>query len=273
MRKTTLAVCGVVAALAALTACGSGGTTTGAAAPAPKVTTIADLAKLVSSRTAAVHTTHATMDIKTAGQAITAEGDVSFAGKDTKVRMSMAMPSLGGNLSMVLVGSAMYMQLPQSLVKTEKPWVKIDANGTDPASQALSAVVSQEQQSLDPSQILSQIADYGKIVSHSQATVAGQPATHYVVSVDTAKMVRSPKLTPQMKQMLSTAGAALPPTLDYDIWINSDNLPVKFSMDEKVTVKGSAPQQVSVTGTYTDWGKPVDISAPPASEVGPLPSH
>jgi hypothetical protein len=44
-------------------------------------------------------------------------------------------------------------------------------------------------------------------------------------------------------------------------------------MDEKVTVKGSAPQQVSVTGTYTDWGKPVDISAPPASEVGPLPSH
>jgi hypothetical protein len=271
LRKTTLAVCGVVAALAALTACGSGATT-GAAQPAPKVTTLADLAQLVSSRTAAEHTAHATMNVTSAGQSITGQGDVSFAGKASKVQMAMTIPSLG-DLNMVLVGSTMYMQLPQSLIKTEKPWVKVDANGTDAASKALAAVVSQEQQSLDPSQILSQIAPGGKILSHSQATVDGQPATHYVVSVDTAKMLQSPKITPQMKQMLQTEGAALPPTLNYDIWINSDNLPVKFSLKENVTIKGSAPQQVAIVGTYTDWGKPVDISAPPASQVGPLPSH
>jgi hypothetical protein len=272
LRKTTLAVCGAIAALAALTACGSGAGTTGSALPAAKVTTIDDLAKLVASRTAAVHTAHTTMNVTTAGQHIVAQGDVSFAGTGSKVRMAMTIPTLG-DLNMVLVGGTMYMQLPQSLVKTEKPWVKVDANGTDPASKALAAVVSQEQQSLDPSQILTQLAPGSKIVSHSQATVAGQSATHYVVSVDTAKLLQSPKITPQMKQMLNTANAALPPTLNYDIWINSDNLPVKYSLDESVTVKGSAPQQVTIVGTYTNWGKPVDISAPAASQVGPLPSH
>jgi hypothetical protein len=273
MRRTTLAVCGAVAALAALTACGTTATTGTAAAGAakPAVTNLSDLAHLVSSRTASLHTAHAALRIDAAGMSVVANGQVDIEGAASRVRMDMTVPSLG-DLNMVLIGDTMYMKLPHSLLPTAKPWIKVDAHGTDPVSKALAAVTSQEKQSVDPSQMLSQLASVGTITSHGTDTVAGESATRYTISVDTAKLMKSKDVTPQMRQMLSGSGTQLPPHLNYTVWVNSANLPVKFSLTENVSLQGQ-PKQVTIAGTYTDWGKPVDITAPAADQVGPLPSH
>jgi hypothetical protein len=47
------------------------------------------------------------------------------------------------------------------------------------------------------------------------------------------------------------------------LWISDDNLPLR--VDSRV-VGGKTPQ-TTTTITYSDWGKPVSIAAPPASDT------
>jgi hypothetical protein len=256
MRTASLTICGIAVALAALTACG---TTTTAGAAKPAVTTVGDLAHLVSSRATTAHTAHVTFDTKTAGLDVTGTGQLDLDGT-------------ASNLNMILAGGAMYMKIPQNLVKTAKPWVRFDSTGTDPVSKSLAAMTSQEQQSVDPTKMLSQIAPYGTITRSAKVTVDGRPATQYTISVDTAKLMASRTITPQTRQVLDSSGAKLPAHVDYDLSLNSANLPVRLSFSENVTAKGKSTQ-IATTMTYSDWGQPVSIQVPAADQVGPPPSN
>jgi hypothetical protein len=231
------------------------------------VTTVADLAHLMSSKTAVAHSAHFQLDITAAGQEIAATGQVYLAGAASKTQMSMQIPSVGA-LDMELIGSSMYLKLPAGVLPTAKPWVKFDPNGTDPVSKALSGAISQEQQSVDPTKMLSELAPVATITKSGKDTVAGQPTTRYAISVDTAKLLKSRFVTPQLRQLVGSTGAKLPPHLNYVMWLNSGSLPVRFTLTE--TVSG---QQIAITANYTDWGQPVSIEAPPADQVGPLPTH
>jgi hypothetical protein len=266
MRRLSFVVCGIAAGAVALAGCATT-TTQGVAAPAATVKTVADLAHLMSSKTAAAHTAHVKLDVEAAGKDIAVTGQVEFAGAASKLQMNMTIPDVGA-MDMELIGSTMYMKLPAGLVPTEKPWVKFDPNGTDPVSKALSGLISQEQQNLDPTKMLSELAPVATITKSGKDTVDGQPATRYAISVDTQKLLKSPLVAPQLRQTFSASGAKLPAHMNYVMWLNSTNLPVKFTLNE--TVSG---QQIAVTANYTDWGQPVSITAPPADQVGPLPTH
>jgi hypothetical protein len=268
MRTASLTVCGIAVAVATLAACG---TTTTAGAAKPAVTTVGDLAHLVSSRTSTAHTAHVTVDTKTSGIDVTGTGQLDLDGTASKLALTMSMPEIS-NLDMILTGGTMYMKIPQNLVKTAKPWVRFDSAGTDPVSKSLAAMTSQEQQSVDPTKMLSQIAPYGTITKSAKVTVDGQPATRYTISVDTAKLMASKTITPQTRQLLDSSGAKLPAHVDYDLSLNSANLPVRLSFSEKVTIKGKSTQ-IATTMTYSDWGQPVSIQVPAADQVGPLPSN
>lgn len=273
MRRLTLAVGGAAAALVALTACGTSGTA-GSAAPAapvaPKVQTMGELAQLVSTRTTATHSAHIRITATTSAGTVSGTGQAYFAGTASKIAMDISSPV--GDMQMVLLGPTMYMKLPQSLVHTAKPWFSIDANGTDPISKALSALTSQEQQNADPSQVIQQIQGAGTITGTSKEQVDGQQATHYSITVDTAKLLASKALSPQLRQTLTSSGVKLPAHMDYQVWVNSDNLPVQLKVTETVTAPQlSTPQTVAMTMNYTDWGQPVSITAPAADQVGPMP--
>lgn len=265
MRRFTLGVGGAAVALAVLAGCGSGGTTTGVAEPA--VHSVSDLAHLMAKQTQRTHTTHFRLNIAAGEVHVNSTGEAYLAGTNTKMSMHGDVPGFG-SLDMVVIGDTAYLKLPAGLAATGKPWVKIDPSGTDPVSKALSGMLSQEEQSVDPTKSLAQLTGAATITKRSQTTVNGQPATRYVLSVDTQKLLHSKLVTPAMRQLIGSAGASLPPHFTEILWLNSDNLPVKTTVSEKV-----AGQQVSVVATYTDWGGPVDITAPPADQVGPLPTH
>ncbi|HVV22428.1 MAG TPA: hypothetical protein VHF06_23545, partial [Pseudonocardiaceae bacterium] len=253
MRRLSLTVVGIAAALAALTACG----TTISGSAEPSVTTAASLASLVQGRTATATSAHFHMDISAAGMDIGGNGQMRFAGANTVMQMDMDTPM--GEMDAVLIGGTMYMKLPANLMGelgTGKPWVKFDANGTDPVSKSLSALVSQEQQNLDPTKTLQMIAPFATITGKRQDTVAGAPATEYTISVDTKKLLQSNLLTPQMRDMVNSTGVHLPDHLNYQMWLNSADLPVKFVVTEPVTAAGTT-QTVTASMTYSDWGKPV----------------
>lgn len=124
----------------------------------------------------------------------------------------------------------------------------------------------------DPSTQLQQIASVGTIDKVTPGQVNGQPATEYLITVDTQKLLASKALAPQLRQYISGSGAKLPPTIKCDTWINSDNLPVKLDINEVISIQGRTIP-VTVDMTYTDWGAPVTITVPSPDEVGPLPAH
>jgi hypothetical protein len=269
MRRLTFLLCGCAAGLATVTACGSG-TTTGTAAPqqqAHQVRTVADLSSLMSSSTSNVHTAHMRFDASTSQGDITGAGQIDIDGVNSKLQMNVNIPSVGA-MDMELIGSTMYMELPKGLVQTQQPWIKFDPRGTDPVSKALAGIVSQEQQSTNPVQAISQLTDAGTITSKSSDTLNGASTTRYMIRVDTKKLLNSKAITPQLKQQLSSVAGSLPPTMDYMMWLNSQNLPVKLTTSETI-----ANQPINVTVTYSDWGQPVTITPPPADQVGPLPTR
>jgi hypothetical protein len=116
--------------------------------------------------------------------------------------------------------------------KNGKPWVKIDPNATDSFSKQMAPQLK------SAADLRSQVEVY----QGSTATLVGTDAG-----------VRHYRLT----------GVSSAPTQPFDIYLDSQDRPVK------VTTSSSS---VDMTITYSGFGEPVTVSAPPDDQVGPPPS-
>lgn len=116
--------------------------------------------------------------------------------------------------------------------KDGKPWVKIDPEGTDSLSKQLAPTLKQS------ADLRTQVEMY----KGSTATL-----------VDTVNGVRHYRL-------VGVAGA---PTQPFDIYLDDQDRPVKVT---------TTSASMDMTVTYSGYGKPVTVKAPPASLVGPPPS-
>ncbi|HEX3589583.1 MAG TPA: hypothetical protein VHV74_08115 [Pseudonocardiaceae bacterium] len=233
---------------------------------------VSELGAQVQHTTTVHNTVHMdmTMTVPEAGS-ISATGDMKF-GSSVAEQMTMNLPSVG-SMRMVLVDGTIYLKLPSSLTQelgSDKPWAKISLNGDDPLSQSLGSTTDLAGQA-DPSQLLKQIASAGTITKVSHETLNGQPVTHYAITVDVAKMAQTMTGNAQEKQALSQLGIS---TMPFDIWVDSNNLPMKIvtkvAYDNPVS---GGSEAVSIQVNYSNWGQPVTISAPPSSEVGELGGH
>jgi hypothetical protein len=287
MLRKTLLVAGAGAALIALSACGpdniagsatsqgSGGAAAASSGPsssAPsgdsqKISTVADLGALVQHNASAKNSVHVQMDMSIPGAgAISAQGDMKFAGTQSAEQMTMTVPGAGA-MQMVIVGGNFYMKLPAALSSSDKPWVKVDTSGNDALSQSLGSTASLADQT-DPTQLIDKIKSAGTITNTTHEQLNGEATTHYSINVDVKKMAANMASTDTEKQALSQLGAT---TMPFDIWVNSDNLPVKIvtkiAFPDPTSGKS---EQVSMTALYTNWGQPVTVTAPPADQVGTL---
>ncbi|HEY3751759.1 MAG TPA: hypothetical protein VGL80_21470 [Pseudonocardiaceae bacterium] len=279
MRSRTLLVAGVgVAAVLALTGCAPN-SITGSAAPQGAATqhtnvgttaaSVADLGAAVQHNAAEKNSVHVDMNVTVPGAgALTASGDMRFAGTKSAVHLTMDLPSVG-NMEMVVVDGTFYMKLPAGLASLmggsdDKPWAKVDLGSTDAITQSLGSTADFANQ-VDPTQMINQIKSAGTITKVTHETLNGQQTTHYAITVDVAKLAGAEK------QSMAGLGVT---TLPFDIWVNSDNLPVRIitKVGYADPVSGSS-QQVAVTVNYTNWGQPVTVTAPPADQVGTLDGH
>ena len=74
----------------------------------------------------------------------------------------------------------------------------------------------------------------------------------------------SPATLNKGQEMLEQGTLKMPLTVDY--WVSDDNL-----VRAIVIVMEAGGKKVVTTTGYWYWGRPVDIIAPPAAEVGPRP--
>ncbi len=193
---------------------------------------------------------HTAMTVGVGGQTIKADGDTKF-GKtfaDTSMSMDMDMGSAGpATMKMLLVDGVLYMNFGQV---TKGKYAKIDLKDEDnPLGQQFSQLADQ----MDPSKQLEQfkkaVTSFEKKGKPKQ--LDGVEAQPYEVVLDTSKI-------DALSELPGGAGANLPKTITYVMYLGSDDLLRRMT----ATVAGSKTQV-----DFSKWGEPVDVKAPPASEV------
>ncbi len=155
-----------------------------------------------------------------------------------------------------------YLRFPNLPLPTDKSWIKVDLE--KPAN-ALGVKLPQLQLGGNPSptDALAQLRGSKDAKKLGTVTIDGVNTTHYRVTIDLDKALA--RATPQqrkaLKELVRTAkrnGVDVAPT-HVDVWIGDDGLVRRFS--ERLGSVGT------IAMTFSDYGEPVQIEAPPANET------
>ena len=203
---------------------------------------------LVEAITVGTHeagSAHISMEMS-GGSAMSAEGDVDYQGSNPEMQMTMKMPQMGaGTMEMRLVDGIVYMTLPQ--VTPPGKFLKIDPKDkSNPMSRNFGSMTDQ----MDPlNSIKGMRAGVQEVEFVGAESVQGEPADHYLVTVDTAKMMKA-------TQQKTVPG--MPETLTYDMWLDDEDLLRRMQFD----LGG-----VKMDMLMSNWGEPVEVQAPPAGKI------
>jgi hypothetical protein len=205
-----------------------------AAAPGERLTKD----NLVATMLAAMRdkkTAHMSMKI---GSSVNADADVRYSTDSTEMKMSMDMGST--KAVVILVDGVVYMQQSAG-----GKFVKIDKD-----TPGMGSIVEQMSGLSPDGSIAAMRGALKKVEYVGTDTVDGTKVTKYRVTADTSAMAATLGSAAQ--------GADLPKTVTYTLYVDGDNLMRRIDM----TIAGQDIQML-----VTNWGKPVDIAAPPASQI------
>ena len=278
-KKARLGICAATATLAAVAVAGcsgsggSGGTNTGGGTAAGSgdsaaISLVADAMNKADSAGTVKVTGTMTAPGMSSPMTINAEEQYS-----PSVAMSMSLQIEGRTLSEILVGNVIYMDYPalSAELGSGKQWMEINlAKVTSLGS--LSSLLDSARNDNPTTQIAALVAS-GSVTKVGTETVQGQQTTHYAGDLDASQLLSAgntaSNLTPSqlssLKDEIKSAGVS---TVKVDLWVASDGLPVEEKYSEKTTAG-------TVVGDLymSDWGAPVSVGAPPASEVTDMTSQ
>jgi hypothetical protein len=205
--------------------------------------TKANFADAMSAAIKAKGSAHMTMSM---ANSLRASGDVSYAGKSPAMQMTMTMS--GAKIEMRFVDDTMYMSIPGMTPKGK--FVAI--TGDD----ATFGPMLKQFRELGPDGSVAMMRKGVKEFKHvGRAKIDGKSFEHYRVTID-------PSVGLAALGMDNVPGDSAK-IVTQDLYVDKDNLMRRTVM----TVSGQ-----TITVDVTDWGKPVRISAPPASQVTKAPA-
>ncbi|HJP74950.1 MAG TPA: hypothetical protein VJ914_11810 [Pseudonocardiaceae bacterium] len=248
------------------TAAGPGGSQGGGAGSqlGSQVKTVSDLSNLVGNSVEQADTVQVTMKSGVG----TTTGSIKFG---DPVAEHMTVSTAAGSEQVLLVDNVFYMQIPGMQQLTNKPWIKFDpSNTSDPTSQLFGALINSIKENADPSQMIKNLEAGGTLTGTDTEQLNGQSTTHYKITVDIDKMIAN-QTDPTMKQMLGLAEQQGLHNYPVEVWLDSHGLPLQTTINMP-SLSGAPGSGGVSTVTYTNWGAPVTISAPPDDQVGTMPT-
>lgn len=262
LRRLSAALVAVVS-LAALSGCGNSASTDddakgpGTQRQTPVLLSAASFGKTMAQAQAKAQSMHVTGEVAVAGQTASMTMNASI-GKNPSLKtiaMDMTMDmGAQGKLQMRLVDSSMYLT-GTMLPAASKPWVRFDlGDPKNPFGQMMDQMLS----SVDPDKVEDMYASIKRLEDLGPETVDGVDTRHYSVTVNMQDAIKALGMDKVKGISLQDVLKQLPKTYTSDVWLDSAQRPVqmKYSLSGSETVMH-----------YSDWGKPVSIKAPPASQV------
>lgn len=170
--------------------------------------------------------------------------------------------SLSDGVKMRMIDDTIYMSLGELTQSLGGEWIKIDTSSSQFGD--LSEAFSQQ----DPRVQMRLFASSGNGRVVGTETIDGVETTHYAATLDVNDVGEVAGLSAsELTAVTKAFGEAGVDSLNYDVWVDSDFRPRQV----KVNVPSSAGE-LDMTMRITDINSPVEISAPPASEIVELPA-
>lgn len=231
--------------------------------------------------TSAVDSQKIWMEMKVAGipeigeMSIIAEGAVDNQTGLSHMTMDMSsvfgqlegagMPADAGTMEMIVDGDTTYMKssLFSMLGDSSKPWMKMD---TADQGSVTSGTPS------DPRAFLDYLKSTGSEIEElGTEEVRGVATTHIRTVLDTEEIMANAPAEDQadMQKQLDELGGSFP-QIPLEAWVGEDGMVRRISMDFDFSTIDDADlggASMTITIEMYDFGKPVDIKIPDASQV------
>ena len=214
-----------------------------------------NFASSVSDAQSKAKTAHMEMNVEASGMEISASGELAMDPdsndpKDSQMSLTMEMPMVG-DVEMRLVDGIAYVNMGSY---TQDKFASFDVTAKDNPFGA-----SFEQ--TDPNAMVEQLAGSLKDFEKTDETeeIDGVEATKYELTMDGSE------LNTLMQSDAGSLGATsgdMPKNVVAYVWIGEDDLLRKMTMDMD---QGSIPMSMEMT--FSDWGDPVEVEAPPEDQV------
>jgi len=238
---------------------GLGGSVNGAA-----ISLVAD--SMSKANTAGTVKITGTMSVD--GLSMTMNADEQYS---PSLEMSMTMQGAGQNISEILIGDQIYLDYPalSSVLGGGKQWSEINLAEASGSLGAFSSVINSARNE-NPLNGLSALIASKQVTKVGAETVQGQQTTHYNGTLNVTQFLQSGAVGTSLssaqigtlKSQLQSGGVT---SETIDLWVGSNGLPVQVK-----TSGQSSAGLVSMTMDLSDWGAPVQVTAPPASEVSDI---
>ncbi|MET9416379.1 hypothetical protein ABZY03_19765 [Streptomyces klenkii] len=174
----------------------------------------------------------------------------------------------------ITIGAVTYTDVgPEGAAKNDgKRWLKVDLAAMAKESGGDSKAVEQlmgggQGRSQDPAEQMALLKESPDVKLVGEETVDGKKARHYKGTLSTDEAMKSNKSLDglgekERQQLLDTIKEAGITKYDMDVWVGSDDLPVKLVMNMDTT-KG----RMEITQSLSDYGAKADVQAPPADQT------
>lgn len=193
------------------------------------------------------------MEMAVAGQAMTGEGSIDYTTTPPSIAMRISGGTFGGqNVEMRMVDAVMYMNMG------ELSQGKFIAFDLDELSEMAGLGDFDFSKQMDPNAMFDALEEgITEVTFVGDEDVDGTDARHYRYVVDTGEVSMYDNMPPAVK-------GSLPDTITSDVWLDDENRMVKMETD-----MGSLGSMVM---KMFDFGEPVDIQKPPASQITRAPA-
>jgi len=267
-KKMGIVALGATISLTALAGCSatkSAGSVAGSLVLSPLAAVQAAFTKVSNDNSVKV-----TGTITSSGTTVQLSGTEQFS----PVKVAMTMTTSGSATGALTIGEIydgtnFYIQNAEfSALDGGKPWAEIDLNSLGGAGSSIESLLSGVKNE-SPTSALEPLLASGDLKNLGPATVGGVATTHYAGTLTGAQVESlaptqglSAAQVAQIKQLLQAGGVT---SETIDVWIDSNNLLTQMK-SSVVTASGTSTTSMQ----FSDWGAPVSITDPPASEVGTL---
>lgn len=263
-RRPLLPALAAVASLTLVAGCGGGGSeeasgsdTSGSSsessepseseeAPAEELT-VDNLGERVAAAFSDAGSVAFELEQSTQGQKSSGTGEADLSGDELSSTVDLDTPQ--GTVSVIATDGLFYLKIPQ--LTSDGKWLEVDPE----ADSGLGALIGQLGGSADPAASIEVLGDATEVTPTGEEEIAGVATTGYRVVLPREAIAESLGADPRITQLL-------PKELDYDVWVDADDLVRRVT--STVEVQGTSS---TTTVTYTDYGQPVDVEAPPAGQV------
>lgn len=172
-----------------------------------------------------------------------------------------------GGARAILTGDTVYVksELINRFAGTTKPWTKVSLSELDAKGQSEIRKFMDQAQQFDLAGTVKLLTASKDVKAVGTETVGGVDTTHYsgTFPVAEAAQLIDPAKREKLQEQLSQAK-----NVKFDLWADAQNLP------RKVTLSGAEKEATfNLTALFKGFNEPVEITAPPADQVGDMPEH